>query len=94
MQKRVKVFCKLVICWVIKGFSQPRIQAIVRYLSYEKRLGTERDSARPSKKLPHQREKGADNFSRKIICFLRQSRNISDVSPSILASVLSNRNEM
>ena len=47
MQKRVKAFCKLVICWVIKGFSQPRTQAIVRYLSYEKRLGTERDSARP-----------------------------------------------
>lgn len=44
MQKRVRVFCKLVISWVIKGFSQPRTQAILRYLSYEKRLGTERET--------------------------------------------------
>ena len=58
---------------------QPRTQACSRYPSDQRRLGTERDSARPGKKVPDQREKVPDNFSTKILCFLRKSWNILDV---------------
>ena len=66
IQRRVTVFCKLAIFWVVIGFGQPRTQISSRHQSYQRKLGTERDSVRPGKnvrKVPDQRKKVLDNFS-------------------------------
>ena len=66
IQRRVTVFCKLAIFWVVIGFGQPRTQISSRHQSYLRKLGTERDSVRPGKngrKVPDQRKKVLDNFS-------------------------------